>query len=176
MVTQAILHCPKCGAQHVEKGKWAKFDHAQHLCYARGAMFPGPDWQVRWRCGPGNGAGCCDMNCSASFTFLGTNGPQVVACQRREWFHRFFGEHRGARGVGRQFEWPRDAEKTARRDLTASWQCLACGSGGTTTPRLDAETVLRIHLVRFHGVQPDRTDDLVRANEKRRAELLGVQG
>jgi hypothetical protein len=41
-LTPAILHCPKCGAQHVEKGKWATFDHPQHLCYACGAFFPDP--------------------------------------------------------------------------------------------------------------------------------------
>ncbi len=40
--TPAILHCPHCGAQHVEKGKWATFDHKKHLCYACGRFFEVP--------------------------------------------------------------------------------------------------------------------------------------
>lgn len=39
MPTPAILHCPHCGAQHVERGKWAHFDHRKHLCYACGLFF-----------------------------------------------------------------------------------------------------------------------------------------
>lgn len=34
-----VLHCPKCGAQHVEKGKWARFGHRRHLCYSCGEFF-----------------------------------------------------------------------------------------------------------------------------------------
>jgi transposase-like protein len=39
MTTPAILFCPHCGVQHVDKGKWAKFDHPRHLCYSCGAFF-----------------------------------------------------------------------------------------------------------------------------------------
>lgn len=39
LVTPAILHCPACGVQHVDKGKWAKFDHRRHLCYGCGLFF-----------------------------------------------------------------------------------------------------------------------------------------
>jgi len=42
MVTPAILHCPGCGAQHVDKGRWAAFDHRRHLCYACGLFFEAP--------------------------------------------------------------------------------------------------------------------------------------
>jgi hypothetical protein len=46
MVTPAILACPLCGVQHVEKGKWATFDHRKHLCYACGRFFEVPEPNV----------------------------------------------------------------------------------------------------------------------------------
>lgn len=36
MVEQLILHCPKCGAQHVDEGEWATRPHKTHLCAACG--------------------------------------------------------------------------------------------------------------------------------------------
>ena len=39
MPTPALLHCPDCGAQHIETGKWATFDHRRHLCYGCGRFF-----------------------------------------------------------------------------------------------------------------------------------------
>jgi len=42
MVTPAVLHCPSCGARHVDKGRWAKFDHRKHLCAGCGRFFEVP--------------------------------------------------------------------------------------------------------------------------------------
>ena len=45
-ITPAILRCPNCGVQHVDKGKWARFDHKRHLCYACGGFFEAPEPNV----------------------------------------------------------------------------------------------------------------------------------
>ena len=45
-VTPAMLFCPSCGKQHVDKGKWARFDHTRHLCYACGRFFEGEQANV----------------------------------------------------------------------------------------------------------------------------------
>jgi transposase-like protein len=34
-----VLHCPHCGMQHVDKGKWALFAHKRHLCYGCGRFW-----------------------------------------------------------------------------------------------------------------------------------------
>lgn len=54
MPTPALLHCPQCGVQHVEKGKWATFDHKRHLCYGCGSFFDvaEPNVGVAFRGGP----------------------------------------------------------------------------------------------------------------------------
>ena len=39
MVTPAILACPSCRLQHIDKGKWATFDHRRHLCHGCGQSF-----------------------------------------------------------------------------------------------------------------------------------------
>jgi hypothetical protein len=39
MPTPAVLHCPRCGVQHVDRGKWATFDHRRHLCHGCGTFF-----------------------------------------------------------------------------------------------------------------------------------------
>jgi transposase-like protein len=39
MVTPAILACPHCALQHIDKGKWATFDHKRHLCSGCGRFF-----------------------------------------------------------------------------------------------------------------------------------------
>lgn len=38
----AILNCTHCGAQHIDKGKWATFDHPKHLCSNCGKFFDDP--------------------------------------------------------------------------------------------------------------------------------------
>lgn len=37
-----ILHCPRCRTQHVDKGRWATFDHKRHLCFGCGGLFEEP--------------------------------------------------------------------------------------------------------------------------------------
>lgn len=46
MPTPAIIACPRCGTQHVERGKWTTFDHRKHLCYACGMFFDVPEANV----------------------------------------------------------------------------------------------------------------------------------
>jgi len=43
MPTTSLIHCPHCGAQHVDQGKWARFDHRRHLCSGCGRFF-----EVAW--------------------------------------------------------------------------------------------------------------------------------
>lgn len=37
-----VMDCPRCGTRHVDKGKWATFDHKKHLCAHCGEMFERP--------------------------------------------------------------------------------------------------------------------------------------
>jgi transposase-like protein len=46
MPTPAVLSCPHCGAPHVDKGRWATFDHRRHLCFACGRFFEVPEPNV----------------------------------------------------------------------------------------------------------------------------------
>jgi hypothetical protein len=46
MTTPAILSCPHCGARHVDKGRWALFDHRKHLCFGCGRFFEVPEPNV----------------------------------------------------------------------------------------------------------------------------------
>lgn len=42
----AVLFCPSCGERHVERGKWARFNHKRHLCYGCGSFFEVPEANV----------------------------------------------------------------------------------------------------------------------------------
>jgi hypothetical protein len=56
----AVLYCPTCGAQHIDKGTWAEKNYSRHLCQycsqfvytslgvKRGATFAELD-AARWR-------------------------------------------------------------------------------------------------------------------------------
>lgn len=46
MTTSAILHCPRCSAQHIDHGKWARFNHKKHLCAACGQFFEVPEANI----------------------------------------------------------------------------------------------------------------------------------
>lgn len=36
---RAILHCPRCGERHVDRGAWAEKPHTTHLCESCGGEF-----------------------------------------------------------------------------------------------------------------------------------------
>lgn len=43
VLTHRVLKCPSCGEQHIDKGKWATFNHAKHRCERCGRFFPDQD-------------------------------------------------------------------------------------------------------------------------------------
>ena len=38
-VVRAVVKCPHCGKVHVDRAKWANFNHSKHVCMYCGCTF-----------------------------------------------------------------------------------------------------------------------------------------